>query len=148
MSQHASEPCNGSNELWLPLIEYSVKSGLSLSTIRRKIKSNSVHFRLDKGKYFILFEETGEVPVLQQHPAPRPVPVPRIEPKPVLRDTRPQVDNMDNAIKAVTGAFERTLTEKDERIHLLERTNRELDEQINELRLLVRVLEEKYQVRY
>ncbi len=45
MSQHVPETCNGSDGLWLPLIEYSVKSGVSLSTIRRKIKSNSIAFR-------------------------------------------------------------------------------------------------------
>lgn len=40
---------------WLPLIEYSMKSGVSLSTIRRKIKANQLSFKLEKGKYLILF---------------------------------------------------------------------------------------------
>jgi len=40
---------------WLPLIEYSMKSGVSLSTIRRKIKANSIPFKREKGKYLILF---------------------------------------------------------------------------------------------
>ncbi|NBX75428.1 MAG: hypothetical protein EBQ92_02655 [Proteobacteria bacterium] len=56
---------------WLPLIEYSIKSGVSLSTIRRKIKSNSIQFKLEKGKYLILFEvpmtDRAERPNSQMH---------------------------------------------------------------------------------
>jgi transcription antitermination factor NusA-like protein len=56
---------------WLPLIEYSIKSGVSLSTIRRKIKSNSIQFRLEKGKYLIRFEDpmtdTAERPISHSH---------------------------------------------------------------------------------
>jgi len=42
---------------WLPIIEYSIKSGVSLSTIRRKIKANSIPFKLEKGKYLILLNQ-------------------------------------------------------------------------------------------
>lgn len=42
---------------WLPLVDYAVKKGVSLSTLRRQIKSNRVQHRLDKGKYFILDTE-------------------------------------------------------------------------------------------
>lgn len=42
---------------WLPLVDYAVKKGVSLSTLRRQIKSNRVQHRLDKGKYFILDNE-------------------------------------------------------------------------------------------
>ena len=47
-----------------------------------------------------------------------------------------------------TEAFERALKEKDERIRLLEKRNAIQEERLNELRTLVRVLEEKYEVRY
>ena len=57
MSHPVQEMRGESVGQWLPLIEYSIKSGVSLSTIRRKIKSNSIQFRLEKGKYLIRFED-------------------------------------------------------------------------------------------
>jgi hypothetical protein len=40
--------------MWLSLTEYSNKHSVSISTLRRKIKSTEVEFRLDEGKYMIL----------------------------------------------------------------------------------------------
>src|SRR3989338_2212003 len=60
----------GADGVWLPLVEYSLKSGVSLSTIRRKIKTNTIPFRLEKGKYLILF--SGEV---QETVAATPAPI-------------------------------------------------------------------------
>lgn len=55
MTQESFQTVAPTGGIWLPLVEYSLKSGVSLSTIRRKIKSNTIPFRLDKGKYLILF---------------------------------------------------------------------------------------------
>lgn len=41
---------------WLPLAEYSIKHQISISTLRRRIKSDELDYRLDDGKYFILDE--------------------------------------------------------------------------------------------
>lgn len=41
---------------WLPLAEYSIKHQISISTLRRRIKSDELNYRLDDGKYFILDE--------------------------------------------------------------------------------------------
>jgi len=57
MSHPVQEMRDESVGQWLPLVEYSIKSGVSLSTIRRKIKSNSIQFKLEKGKYLILFDD-------------------------------------------------------------------------------------------
>ena len=57
MTHEGLQSASDANEAWLPIVEYSLKSGLSLSTIRRKIKTNSIPFRLEKGKYFILHSE-------------------------------------------------------------------------------------------
>lgn len=145
MIQHASEAGDESSGIWLPLIEYSVRTGLSLSTIRRKIKSNSLPHRLEKGKYLILFKEPGtrpEVRVVRAEETSR-----------QSADTRPaapthSVGASDSAIRMVSEAFEHALREKEERIQLLEKANRAYEQQINELRLLIKVLEEKYEVRY
>jgi hypothetical protein len=39
---------------WLPLAEYSMKHQVSISTLRRRIKAEDIHFRFDDGKYYIL----------------------------------------------------------------------------------------------
>jgi len=139
MSQHVSETCNESDGQWLPLIEYSVKSGVSLSTIRRKIKSNRIPYRLEKGRYLILFDGSREVaapaPVTKSTPAPRAS----------LRVVEPTTDS---SVRMVSDAFEHALKEKEERVRLLERRNKELEDRLKELQLLIRVLEEKYAVRY
>jgi hypothetical protein len=164
MPQHASQTCNESNGQWLPLIEYSVRSGLSLSTIRRRIKSNSLQYRLEQGRYLILFEEPNRVTTSVPAPTPQPVVTAPPPPPVVLRAAnweenvrketpRPVIKNangseVDSAVKMISDAFEHAIREKDERIHLLEKENLALEERLNELRLLVKVLEEKYEVRY
>jgi hypothetical protein len=37
-------------------MDYAVKNDVSLSTIRRYIKSNKIHYRMEQGKYFLLDE--------------------------------------------------------------------------------------------
>lgn len=149
MAQHV-EPCAVGNGLWLPLTEYSVRSGVSLSTIRRKIKSNTIPFKLEKGRYLILFD--GEPAKQASPPAPQaPAPERRVE-KPRERPASSHTDGLSDtgngAVRMISDAFEHALREKEERIRLLEQLNQELQDQVNELRLLVRVLEEKYEVRY
>lgn len=50
------------NANWLPLTEYALKSGMSISTLRRKIKANSIRFKLEDGRYLISCDElpTGQ----------------------------------------------------------------------------------------
>lgn len=150
--QVTPELWNENNGLWLPLIEYSMKSGLSLSTIRRKIKSNSLPFRLENGRYLILFSDSAtHNPMQTAPPPPRPRPAalspqrrwfqtPPPPPKPLATE--------DDQTKILTEAYELALREKEARIKLLEKNNNELQERVTELQLLIRVLEEKYDVRY
>ena len=46
--------------MWLSLTEYSNKHHVSISTLRRKIKSTEVKFRLDEGKYMILDSDEAQ----------------------------------------------------------------------------------------
>lgn len=39
---------------WLSLAEYSIKNKVSISTLRRRIKSEDIQFKLEDGKYIIL----------------------------------------------------------------------------------------------
>ncbi|MSP18153.1 MAG: hypothetical protein EXR74_01140 [Bdellovibrionales bacterium] len=160
MSQHVPETCNESSENWFPLTEYSVKSGISLSTIRRKIKSNTIAYRLEKGKYFIFFENR-KMSTISAEPVPIKIPtlVPtrRYSDESAIAKNATHHEKRENIIRfehdaesihMVSDAFEHALSEKDERIKLLQKLNHELEDRLNELRLLVQVLEEKYEIRY
>lgn len=157
---------------WLPLIDYSVKTGVSLSTIRRKIKSNSIQYRLEKGRYLILHSEANNKAAQQpmQNPLQQPLhqpmtvstdvdrwqdkPLSRFNPSQVAAFDAPEEDEkrimplVDKAVNMVSDAFEYALVQKEEQVRLLEQRNRDLEDRVNELKLLVRVLEEKYRVRY
>jgi len=175
MSQHVSNTCDESNGLWLPLTEYSVKTGVSLSTIRRKIKSNSIQYRLEKGRYLILYQREDQksgfsplngVPadinrwqdqplsrihqqVAQMAPIPmQAAPAPAAAAVPAPGAEQQLLPQVEKAVALVSDAFEYAVTEKESRIRQLERTNRSLEERVEELKLLVKVLEEKYHVRY
>ncbi len=41
---------------WIPIVEYALKKGVSVSTLRRRIRSNQLEHRLEKGRYLILDE--------------------------------------------------------------------------------------------
>lgn len=41
----------GSN--WLPLLDYAMKTGLSLSTLRRYIKAQKVEYKIVRGRYLL-----------------------------------------------------------------------------------------------
>ena len=38
---------------WIPLLHYAMKTGTSLSTLRRHIKANKVRFRVENGRYLL-----------------------------------------------------------------------------------------------
>lgn len=45
-------------DAWLPLTEYAMRSGISISTLRRKIKSNAIEYRMEDGRYLIRCDES------------------------------------------------------------------------------------------
>ncbi len=45
---------------WLTIMDYAVKNDVSLSTIRRYIKSNKVNYRMEHGRYMLLDEAPPE----------------------------------------------------------------------------------------
>jgi len=157
MSQHASETCNESNELWLPLTEYCFRSGISTSTIRRKIKSNSIQHRLQNGRYLILFSDENNraarllVANVAEEPKVTLGPLP--SQMVVTKETKSFQDEaalplVERTMKMVGNAFEKTIHEKADRIIQLEKSNAELEAQCSELKVLLRMLEEKYNIRY
>ncbi len=49
----------GSNHEWIPLLDYAVKTGVSLSTLRRYIKAGKVQYKVENGRY-LLFNENEQ----------------------------------------------------------------------------------------
>lgn len=39
---------------WIPLMDYAMQNGVSLSTLRRYIKAGKIQFKSEQGKYLIL----------------------------------------------------------------------------------------------
>jgi hypothetical protein len=47
---------------WLPLMDYSMRKGVSLSTLRRHIKSGKVQFKVEDGRYLLFDEASQDAP--------------------------------------------------------------------------------------
>lgn len=47
---------------WLPLVDYAFENGVSLSTLRRHIKSGKILHRKENGRYLIFTEGNGVAP--------------------------------------------------------------------------------------
>ena len=63
---------NETNGTWLSILAYAAHQEISISTIRRYIKSNRVRYKQENGKYFIFIEDknnsrpSDELVALQQ----------------------------------------------------------------------------------
>ena len=45
------------NGTWIPLMDYAMKNGVSLSTLRRYIKAGKIEYKSENGKYLVLSKE-------------------------------------------------------------------------------------------
>lgn len=50
------------NEKWIPLVDFSVQKGISLSTLRRYIKVNKIQWKLVEGRYLVKDDGTFTSP--------------------------------------------------------------------------------------
>lgn len=127
----------GIMERWIPLTQYAMESGISISTLRRKIKSNSIAYKLDNGKYLIRSEtEAGTSFEIKNEPS-----------SVAIFETAP-VRNKPIAIAtqtSVSNNFEMELRWKalEARVNGLAKKVDYLIEQNSELNMLVKVFEEK-----
>lgn len=100
---------------WVPLVEFSVQKGISLSTLRRYIKSNKIPWKLVDGRYLVMDDGTFSAP--RNH-----------DPKGV----------------AQIASHEHHATNVEERIQNLEHSLNAANEEIAELKTLVAFYEEKW----
>ena len=78
-------------ENWIPLVEFSVKKGISLSTLRRYIKSNKIPWKLLEGRYLVLDDGTFTAP--RNHD-------PRLNLPNASEDMDARVKNIEQALNA------------------------------------------------
>ncbi len=123
-------------EKFLPINEYSSKYKVSISTIRRRIRSKEIQFRMENGKYLV-FDQAPEV---DSRGSSEGVGYERYAGK-QNKETYLSEDQIDNSfssthklLEELKKAYSMILLEKEEQIIALK-------EEIADLRTLARVLE-------
>jgi hypothetical protein len=126
---------------WLPIVEYSIKTGVSVSTIRRKIKTKALKYRTENGKYLILDENTDyEI-------SPDKNDLLDISSNNRKSSTLSNIDELilfaEKSINRISELNKDVIKEKDKIIKVQEDHIIKLREQIDELKMLVSILEKK-----
>ena len=108
---------------WIDLVEYASKYGISQSTLRRRIRSNTVTYKMERGKYLVQdsADALKSAPLFSRGLGGN-------SPRQSVKSHLPEFDD---------GAFNQLRAENDRLIE----DNRRLKAQIAELETLVGVLE-------
>ena len=48
-------------DFWIPLMDYAIKKGVSLSTLRRHIKANKVTYKVENGRYLLWDNDSDDL---------------------------------------------------------------------------------------
>jgi hypothetical protein len=133
---------------WLPLIEYSGKYRVSMSTLRRRIKAGEIEYKFADGKYLLkdgplnissgtetIAPPTSMSQIQGNEKAPvMPTVIASIAPAPVTSDSHWETTHA--LLAEIKKAYSLVLEEKEEMIL-------QLKEEISDLKTLVRVLEDE-----
>lgn len=114
-----------SAESWVSLLNYSVKYNVSLSTLRRRIKNNTIRYKFENGKYLICDQD---FPIEKDSSEIREEASPGLEASVLTSANR--------LVEELKAAYSKILQEKEEQIT-------QLREEVVDLRMLVKVLEEQ-----
>lgn len=129
---------------WLPLMEYSNKYRVSLSTLRRRIKAGEIEYKFSDGKYLLkdgpLQVSSGSEAIAPPTSVSPLISSPVVSSAPVV--SPPEAVDQDQFWRATQGllneikkAYSLILQEKEEQIL-------QLKEEVADLKTLVRVLED------
>lgn len=125
--------------MWLSLTEYSNKHKVSISTLRRKIKSTEIEFRLDEGRYMIL--DSDDQNAIEAAPSPMTSSSEQHRPSlksDALHETKESGESVITAANRLLAdlkkAYTQVLQDKEEQIS-------DLREEISDLKTLIKVLE-------
>jgi hypothetical protein len=120
-------------ESWLPIAEYAMRTGISISTLRRKIKADAISYRMEEGRYLLRsnpadFAEDAAVdfPYVSVDTAPKVVAPPQ-----------------QQQLSAGAGVDELRWRALDARVAGLAKKVDMLAEQLSEMKMLIKVFEEK-----
>lgn len=139
---------------WLPLTEYALRSGMSISTLRRKIKSNNIEYKMEDGRYLIRLDELEEpTTTVGFASSDAPVTPPAIIEKPAVKTVAaamPSVAPMQEELEKIRAEMRNHTDENSLKWRALEARvagiARKLDlvsEQVAELKMLVKIFEER-----
>lgn len=132
-----------STQNWLPLMEYSAKYRVSMSTLRRRIKAGEIEHKFLDGKYLLKDGPLQVVAIAETEAIAPPTSVSPQQlqatiPKPVPAVTTAENDHFWQAtqglLNEIKKAYSLILQEKEEQIL-------QLKEEVADLKTLVRVLE-------
>lgn len=119
---------------WLSLTEYASEYGISVSTLRRRIKGNKVKYKLIHGKYYLPKQELPP-----QSQAFTPVPSPKAsEVAPPTTSSNVDFNVTKNLLDELKKAYMQSLQSKEDQII-------QLKQQISDLKTLVMYLERENQ---
>ncbi len=104
---------------WLSLAKYSSKYSVSISTLRRRIKNDSVDFKLYEGKYFLLDSAPQANEEKNVH---------------FEADEEPVIASATKLLAELKKAYTSILQDKEGQLI-------QLKEEVSDLKMLVRVLE-------
>lgn len=148
---------------WINLNDYAIKYRVSISTLRRRIKDNSVEYQFENGKYWlrdgplnkphykvkdssmppsIPMASPPQLKKMKVSPSPIVFPVPESSPliqKNILNqgaNNNLDSDTLTQLVQEIKKAYAIVLQEKEEQILLLK-------EEVTDLRTLVKVLEDQ-----
>lgn len=111
---------------WIPLIDFSIQNGVSLSTLRRAIRAQRIPFKLEHGKYYLKSDTV----------------LPQFHSKPVEPGAIPVFDSGKlRTAKSLNGSG---LGPIEDRIEKLESGLRLAREEIAELKTLLAFYEERF----
>lgn len=133
-------------ESWLPLTEYAARAGISISTLRRKIKSSAIDYKMDGGKYLIKcdFEEGLENTTPEVLPSGVYFSSDLTQPPPAQVEQESLGREGHGSLRAVDlEAQELRWRALDARVSGLVKKIDAFSEQISELKMLVRIFEER-----
>jgi hypothetical protein len=119
------------NSHWLPITEYAQRRGISISTLRRKIKASELEFKMEDGRYLIRCD--GEEALTNSEPH-------SFVSTDVSRLTRADVEAMIASANAANALQWRAI---EARVAGLSKKLEMFSEQIAELNMLVKIFEEK-----
>ena len=138
------------NSEYLPLTDYSTKHKVSISTLRRRIKTEEIRYKFEDGKYLILDEPVGthqrvhrpslqnsEVALVSAQCGAHGVireSAPSFGFQPLKTEEGPIISEANRLLIELKRAYTQVLQEKEEQIL-------QLKEEASDLKTLVRVLE-------